>query len=87
MESDLGPQLLTIVLLILVNAFFAMAEMAMVSANKVRIGVEADKGNPRALKLQKYSKDPVIFFRPFKLGLPLPDSWHPPRRQQELRKK
>ncbi|WP_313126332.1 CNNM domain-containing protein, partial [Proteiniclasticum ruminis] len=61
MESDLGPQLLTIVFLIFVNAFFAMAEMAMVSANKVRIGVEADKGNPRALKLQKILERPSDF--------------------------
>ncbi|MBP9920747.1 MAG: HlyC/CorC family transporter [Proteiniclasticum sp.] len=71
MESDLGPQLLTIVLLILVNAFFAMAEMAMVSANKVRIGVEADKGNPRALKLQKILKRPSDFLSTIQVGITL----------------
>ncbi|HBW13459.1 MAG TPA: hemolysin [Proteiniclasticum sp.] len=71
MESDLGPQLLTIVLLILVNAFFAMAEMAMVSANKVRIGVEADKGNPRALKLQKILERPSDFLSTIQVGITL----------------
>lgn len=71
MESDLGPQLLTIVLLILVNAFFAMAEMAMVSANKVRISVEADKGNPRALKLQKILERPSDFLSTIQVGITL----------------
>lgn len=71
MESDLGPQLLTIVLLILVNAFFAMAEMAMVSANKVRIGVEAEKGNPRALKLQKILERPSDFLSTIQVGITL----------------
>lgn len=71
MESDLGPQLLTIVLLILVNAFFAMAEMAMVSANKVRIGVEADKGNLRALKLQKILERPSDFLSTIQVGITL----------------
>ena len=71
MESDLGPQLLTIVLLILVNAFFAMAEMAMVSANKVRIGVEADKGNPRALKLQTILERPSDFLSTIQVGITL----------------
>ena len=71
MESDLGPQLLTIVFLIFVNAFFAMAEMAMVSANKVRIGVEADKGNPRALKLQKILERPSDFLSTIQVGITL----------------
>lgn len=71
MESDLGPQLITIVLLIFVNAFFAMAEMAMVSANKVRIGVEAEKGNPRALKLQKILERPSNFLSTIQVGITL----------------
>ena len=50
MDADgLGSQLLLIIVLILVNAFFAMAEMAMVSANKVRINMLADKGDKKAL--------------------------------------
>lgn len=71
MESDLGPQLLTVVLLILVNAFFAMAEMAMVSANKVRIAVEADKGNQRAIKLQKILERPSNFLSTIQVGITL----------------
>lgn len=71
MESDLGPQLFTIVLLILVNAFFAMAEMAMVSANKVRINVEAEKGNPRARKLQKILQRPSNFLSTIQVGITL----------------
>jgi len=48
-----------------------MAEMAMVSANKVRIGVEADKGNPRALKLQKILERPSDFLSTIQVGITL----------------
>ncbi|HBT18678.1 MAG TPA: hemolysin [Clostridiaceae bacterium] len=71
MESDLGPQYLTIVLLIFINAFFSMAEMAIVSTNKVRIGMEADRGNLKAKKLQKILEKPSHFLSTVQVGITL----------------
>ena len=45
-------QLLFLAFLTLVNAFFAGAEMAVVSVNKNRIKVLADEGSKRAALLQ-----------------------------------
>ncbi len=72
MDADgLGSQLLLIVFLILINAFFAMTEMAMVSANKVRINMLAEKGDKKALKLQKILKKPSIFLSTIQVGITL----------------
>lgn len=72
MDADgLGSQLLLIVVLILINAFFAMTEMAMVSANKVRINMLAEKGDKKALKLQKILKKPSIFLSTIQVGITL----------------
>ena len=45
-------QLFILVLLTLVNAFFAGAEMAVVSVNKNRVKVLAEEGNKKALLIQ-----------------------------------
>ncbi len=70
-SSDLGSQLLFIVILILVNAFFAMTEMAMVSANKVRVNMMVDKGNKKAAKLQKILERPSNFLSTIQVGITL----------------
>ncbi len=70
-SSDLGSQLLFIVLLILVNAFFAMTEMAMVSANKVRVNMMVEKGNKKAEKLQKILERPSNFLSTIQVGITL----------------
>ena len=54
-------QLLIIVLLTLVNAFFAGAEMAVVSVNKNRIKKLAENGNKKALLIQNLSEDSTKF--------------------------
>ena len=51
MNPDPGPigtQLLLLALLTMVNAFFACAEMAIVSVNKTKIGILADEGSKKA---------------------------------------
>lgn len=70
-SSDLGSQLLFIVILILVNAFFAMTEMAMVSANKVRVNMMVEKGNKKAEKLQKILERPSNFLSTIQVGITL----------------
>lgn len=70
-SSGLGSQILFIVVLILINAFFAMTEMAMVSANRVRINMMMEKGNKKAEKLQKILEKPSNFLSTIQVGITL----------------
>ena len=56
MSSDAGPlwgQIILLVVLIAVNAYFAAAEIAMVSANRNRIKTLAGEGNKKAKALDE----------------------------------
>ncbi|MDR3305751.1 MAG: hemolysin family protein [Clostridiales Family XIII bacterium] len=65
MDPDPGgsylPQILLLIVLILINAFFAMAEMATVSANKSRIKNLAEGGNKGAKALSELMSHPNRF--------------------------
>lgn len=64
MSSDAGPmwgQIVLLVVLIAVNAYFAAAEMAIVSANKNRIRSLAQEGNKKAEALSRLMEDPNRF--------------------------
>ena len=66
MASDPGGnaiamQLLLLVLLTLVNAFFAGAEMAIVSVNKNKIKMLAEKGNKKARLIEGLFDDSTKF--------------------------
>lgn len=64
MSSDAGPlwgQIVLLVVLIAVNAYFAAAEMAIVSANKNRIRSLAQEGNKKAEALSDLMEDPNKF--------------------------
>ncbi len=70
MDADgLGTRIIFIIGLILINAFFSMTEMAMVSANKVRINLLAEKGNKKALKLKKILGKPSHFLSTIQVGI------------------
>lgn len=64
MTSDPGPlwgQLILLAVLILINAYFAAAEMAIVSVNKNRIRSLAQEGNKKAKALSELIEDPNKF--------------------------
>lgn len=64
MSSDPGPlwgQIILLAVLIAVNAYFAAAEMAIVSVNKNRIRTLAQEGNKKAEALSKLIDDPNRF--------------------------
>ena len=64
MSSDSGPmwgQLIVLVVLIAVNAYFAAAEIAIVSVNKNRIRTLAQEGNKKAALLSRLIEDPNKF--------------------------
>ena len=64
MSSDSGPmwgQIILLFILIAVNAYFAAAEMAIVSVNKNRIRTLAQEGNRKAEALLKLIEEPNKF--------------------------
>ena len=64
MSSDAGPmwgQIILLVVLIAVNAYFAAAEMAIVSVNKNRIRTLAHEGNKKAAALAALIEEPNKF--------------------------
>lgn len=64
-------QLLFLAVLTLVNAFFAGAEMAVVSVNKNRIKVLADEGSKRAALLQTLFEDSTKFLSTIQVAITL----------------
>ncbi|NLY45921.1 MAG: HlyC/CorC family transporter [Tissierella sp.] len=73
MEGDAGPQiagqLLLIFVLILVNAFFAASEMAMISVDKKKIAAQAEEGNKKAKILLDLLKEPSRFLSTIQVGI------------------
>ena len=67
------PKIILILVLILINAFFAAAEMAMVSVNKSKIKMLAEKGNKKALLLKKVLKSPGNFLSTIQIGITFED--------------
>ena len=64
-------QLLIIGILTITNAFFASAEMAMISVNKNQIQIKANAGNSKAILLIKLLKDPSRFLATIQVGITL----------------
>lgn len=75
MDDPAGNQLfssvVTIVLLTLLNAFLAGAEMAFVSLNPAKIKDMADRGDKRAARVQKLMKDSDSFLSAIQVGITL----------------
>lgn len=64
-------QLLLIAFLTLLNAFFASAEMAIVSVNRNRIHMMAEEGNKKAQLLEKLLEEPTKFLSTIQVGITL----------------
>lgn len=58
-----------ILLLILLNGFFAGSEIAMISVRKTRLDALIDQGDRRALRLKRLREDPDQFFATLQIGL------------------
>lgn len=68
---DIAVQLIIISCLMLINAFFAAAEIALVSVSDVRIKALADSGNRRARLVQKITEDSTSFLATIQFVLTL----------------
>ena len=64
-------EILIIVILILLNGVFAMSEMALVSARKSNLEMQARQGSKGARKALKLAKDPDRFLSTVQIGITL----------------
>ena len=70
-EGSVTTQLVLIVILTLINAFFASAEMAIVSINKNKIRHLAEEGNKKAKLLENLMNEPSNFLSTIQVGITL----------------
>ncbi|WP_326512462.1 hemolysin family protein [Clostridium intestinale] len=70
-EGSVTTQLVLIVILTLINAFFASAEMAIVSINKNKIRHLAEEGNKKAKLLEDLMNEPSNFLSTIQVGITL----------------
>ncbi len=64
-------QLLVLVVLIGVNAFFAATEIAFISLNETKISKKVNEGDKKAKQIKKMLKDPSKFLATIQIGITL----------------
>jgi putative hemolysin len=64
-------QLLLQLVLILLNAFFAATEIAVISLNEKKVKAQAEDGNKKAEKMLKMIEDPTRFLSTIQIGITL----------------
>ncbi|TGD25149.1 HlyC/CorC family transporter [Companilactobacillus suantsaicola] len=69
--ASLSGQLILIIVLTLLNAFFAAGEMAIVSVNKVSVEEKAKSGNKRAQRILNAINDPNKFLSTIQVAITL----------------
>lgn len=69
MDDGSGGSIIIILILIMVNAFFASAEMAIVSINKTKLSLLAEDGNKKAKLLLSLMKDTSKFLATIQVGI------------------
>ena len=70
-QTNIMSQLILIVILTLINAFFASAEMAIVSLNKTKIKLLEEEGNKKAKLLSNLMDNPTNFLSTIQVGIKL----------------
>ena len=64
-------QIIFLVILILLNAYFAATEIAFISLNDAKIDKQAKEGNKKAKQIQKMLKNPSKFLATIQIGITL----------------
>jgi len=64
-------QIIFLVILILLNAYFAATEIAFISLNDAKIEKQAKEGNKRAKQIQKMLRNPSKFLATIQIGITL----------------
>ena len=69
--SDIVKQLLLQLILILLNAFFAATEIAVISLNEKKLRAQAEDGDKKAGKMLKIIEEPTKFLSTIQIGITL----------------
>lgn len=69
--GNLVVKLITLAILIFVNAFFAMSETAIISLNDNKVKKQAEEGNKKAIKILKLIENPSSFLSTIQIGITL----------------
>ena len=80
-DDPLIGQLLLQLALILVNAVFACAEIALLSVNDTKLDRMAADGNKKARRLLSLTKQPARFLATIQVGITLAGFWAAPLRR------
>ena len=64
-------EIILLIVLILLNAFFAASEIAFISLNDAKIDIEAKDGNKKAKKIKKMLENPSKFLATIQIGITL----------------
>ena len=77
--DDAGPasiilKLFLLFILILINAFFAMSEIAIISLNDAKMEKMAEDGDKKAKQVLKLTKNSSNFLSTIQIGVTLPAS-------------
>ncbi len=68
---DIAKQLLLQLILILLNAFFAATEIAVISLNEKKVKARAEDGDKKAVRMLKMIEDPTQFLSTIQIGITL----------------
>lgn len=69
--ANLFYKLILLFILILINAFFAMSEIAVITLNDLKLQKQAEDGNKTAVKILKLTKNPSAFLSSIQIGITL----------------
>ena len=64
-------EIILLIILVFVNAFFAASEIAFISLNDAKIDVQAKEGNKKAKQIEKMLKTPSKFLATIQIGITL----------------
>ena len=78
MDDPLLPSIIILILLIFVNAFFASAEIAVISLSEGKLARQAEEGDKTAARLLRLVRTPDRFLSTIRLPSPWPASSTPP---------
>ena len=70
-DDPLLPKLIVLVILILINAFFAGAEIAVISLSETRLKRQAEEGDKKAQRLLKLTQAPDHFLSAIQIAITL----------------
>ena len=62
-------EILILIILVLINAFFAASEIAFISLNDAKVDIDAKEGNKKAKKIKRMLENPSKFLATIQIGI------------------